>query len=104
MNWVDGYETFCIQLEEYVSGGNSYAYDVLDVAEEPDAEPRPFRSRSGGSFTTAVTIPPSAKVAADEPFPLAATTVVDPSKTMSAPTMWAMVPATATGAAARRAY
>ena len=59
MNWVDGYETFCVQLEEYVSGGNSYAYDVLEVAEEPDAKPRPFRSRSGRSFTTAVTIPPA---------------------------------------------
>lgn len=39
MNWVGGYETFCVQLEEYVSGGNQYTYDVLDVAEVPDAEP-----------------------------------------------------------------
>ena len=39
MNWVGGYETFCVQLEEYVSGGNQYIYDVRDVADVPDLEP-----------------------------------------------------------------
>ena len=39
MNWVGGYETFCIQLEEYISGGQTVSYDVRDVAEVPDAEP-----------------------------------------------------------------
>ncbi len=39
MNWLGGYETFCVQLEEYVSGGNTYTYDVRDVAEVPDVEP-----------------------------------------------------------------
>ncbi|MDC0429476.1 hypothetical protein OAL71_02750 [Phycisphaerales bacterium] len=39
MNWDGGYETFCVQLEEYVSGGSTYIYDVVDVAEVPDADP-----------------------------------------------------------------
>lgn len=39
MNWVGGYETFCVQLEEYISGGQTVTYDVLDVADVPDAEP-----------------------------------------------------------------
>lgn len=39
MNWVGGYETFCIQLEEYISGGQQVTYNVLDVADVPDAEP-----------------------------------------------------------------
>jgi hypothetical protein len=39
MNWVGGYETFCIQLQEYISGGQQVTYNVLDVADVPDAEP-----------------------------------------------------------------
>lgn len=48
MNWVGGYETFCVQLEEYVSGDNPVAYDVLDVAEVPDAEPGAMGSFRAG--------------------------------------------------------